>query len=461
MNKQNELENMLKQGKQIVDRHQVPEEELDRRLRARLQATVERYDVQHVGKLNAVQKYKPISHRWKYIAVLVLLFITILVTTQHQALAYITRAFFSHEQLVSSTIEQLYKEGKGQDLDVTVMLFDGTVFTLNWIVADENQTIINYTLNHELGLSQAYIDGDLRLQGISGWFTNARFKHGTTITEDDGKTLRGTAYFAKVSPFAKKLVLHFDDSRAKDDSSRTQWVTNYNNSGEITFKYNSSQALETVLKKSIRHKFTLADGDIVVQKITATPTETVVIGKYHLSDKLFSIADLSGLKLYVNGVELEQYGSGKSSGLNGQTFKVRYTVLPKNVQEIKLVLEYFMTVQPIQATWKLDAYNETPTMYEYDNHKIYVYGVTQANENTKVIIKTKAGVLLENVTLNTDDGVTSLIKTVDQMEFVDENGEVWLQRSLVFSSKSKAIELQVRGLKFEQPYYESITILNK
>lgn len=460
MKKHDELEKMLQQGKQAIDRLQVPEE-LHQRLEARLLATEQRHGEQNTRKHNFMLKNKTISFRWKYIAALVLLFISILVTTQHQILAYITRAYFSHEQLVSSTIEQLYKEGKGQDLEVEETLFDGTVLTLNWIVADENQTIINYTLYHELGLPQAYIEGDFRLQSISGWFTDARFKHGTTLAEDDGKTLRGTAYFAKVSPFAKKLVLHYDDYSVKKNSSNTHTVTDSADSGQIAFKYNSSQALETVLKKNIRHKFTLADGDIIVHKITATPTETVIVGKFHLSDQLFSIADFSGLKLYVNGEELEQYGSGKTSGLNGQTFKVRYAALPKNVQELKLVLEHFKMIQPIHASWKLEAYNEKPTLYEYGEHKIYVYGIIQENDYTKVVIRTKPDLLLDGVKINTDDGLISLLKTVDQEEIKDDNGEVWLQRSLVFSTNSKAIDLQVKSIKFEQPYYETLTILEK
>ena len=81
-------------------------------------------------------------------------------------------------------------------------------FTINGIITDANQLIMYYTLTNPNGIEDRNHDF-FRFSKITGFLTNSNAESGTSILNEDHTEIKGTMSFEPVSPFSKKLTLHF------------------------------------------------------------------------------------------------------------------------------------------------------------------------------------------------------------------------------------------------------------
>lgn len=177
----------------------------------------------------------------------------------------------------------------------------GTTFTINGIMNDANQFVMFYTLTNPTGLDDS---SDLfRHSRITGFFTNSNVSSGVSILNEEHTEIKGTMTFEAVSPFSKKLTLHFwqqiQDGRMVE--------------GNITFPYNPNKALATKIVQPIKKKIKVDKGTITFASITATPTSTVINGS--LSVENFDRVNLAldGIELLANGAPIELIGSGSNN----------------------------------------------------------------------------------------------------------------------------------------------------
>ena len=145
------------------------------------------------------KKRKP---KWP-LALVALLFLS-LVGYNYNGLAYYGKKIMGFDDLMSGTLAELNEEGMGQTIGKSVLLEDGTEFTVDGIMTDANQLILYYTL--------ANLDEieDISFATITGFLTKSHRGGGTSIINEEQSEIKGQMSFDPVSPFAKKLTLEFD-----------------------------------------------------------------------------------------------------------------------------------------------------------------------------------------------------------------------------------------------------------
>ena len=125
-----EIEKELLKRKKQLDTVTAPDE-LEERLR------------QALDTVPLTKQRKP---KWP-IALVALLFLSI-VGYNYNGFAYYGKRIMGFDDLMSGTLAELNEEGMGQTIGKTVLLEDGTEFTVDGIMTDANQLILYYTLSN-------------------------------------------------------------------------------------------------------------------------------------------------------------------------------------------------------------------------------------------------------------------------------------------------------------------------
>ena len=216
------------------------------------------------------KRVRRISPLWRVAAVIML--VTVISGNHYNAFAYYGKQLLGFDGLLHGTLQQLNDEGMGQIVDKKTTLVDGTVLTINGVMADANQFIMYYTLTNPDGLEDMGVDS-FRPSQISGFLTDSNVVSGTSLLNEDHTEIKGTLSFGSVSPFSKKLTLHFWQ-QVEENAQMTE--------GTLTFPYDPNEAMQTQIKQSINKKVKVDTGSITFKSITATPTMTVVKGKLNV-----------------------------------------------------------------------------------------------------------------------------------------------------------------------------------
>ena len=146
---------------------------------------------------------------------------------------------------------------------------------------------------------------------MTGFLTNSFASFGTSLMNDERTELKGMMSFEPVSPFAKKLTVHYGQ----------QLENNHMIEQSISFSYHPNEALQTEIKQSLKKKFTVDKGTITFNSITATPTSTVIEGTLNVENFDRVESALHGIELIANGRPVQLIGSGNRSSLKGQDLR--------------------------------------------------------------------------------------------------------------------------------------------
>ena len=145
--------------------------------------------------------------------------------------------YLGFDEVINGTLKELNEEGMGQIVEKKTTLEDGTDLIIEGIMTDANQLIMYYTLSNPNGIEDSNSD-PFRLSRITGFLTNSNVESGTSIINEDHTEIKGTMSFEPVSPFAKKLTLHYWQ----------QLQNNQMREGSISFPYNPNEAMQTKIK---------------------------------------------------------------------------------------------------------------------------------------------------------------------------------------------------------------------
>ncbi|WMT40407.1 DUF4179 domain-containing protein [Paenibacillus sp. D2_2] len=425
----NNIEKQLAEEKMRMESITAPEE-LETRLRT---------------ALNAVppKRTKRISPVWKIAAVVVL--VIAICGNNYNAFAYYGKQLFGFDELMEDNLKQLNDKGMGQIIEKKTTLIDGTEFVIDGIMTDATQLIMYYTLSNPHGFDQN--DDPIRLYRISGFWTNSFAASGTSIMNEKHTEIKGTMTFDSVSPFAKKLTLHY----SQPVSSNGQMSDDM-----ISFPYNPNQALQTQLRQSINKTLKVDKGSLTFQSITATPTQTVIKGTMQVDnyDRVSNVLD--GIELRANGIVIPIKGYGSGSSLGGKKFDLRYDALPEKVQTLELVMKQFVGYQSLDKKLSLETISAEP--FKMDGKDLWIKDVSITAENVEITIATEDDVMLDGVSIETQGENTPLQTTVRQDLIKQADGTILKERTLLFDTKNKPEYLLIKGMHYMKTYNKVIKI---
>ncbi|WP_410771286.1 DUF4179 domain-containing protein [Fontibacillus sp. BL9] len=426
----NNIEERLTEEKKNIDSITAPEG-LETRLRKALDAA-------------PLRTKKKVPAIWKAAAA-VLLFIVIL-GSNYPAFAYYGKQLFGFDGLINGTLQELNDQGKGQSVEKKMTLEDGTVLTINGLMADANQFILFYTLTNPLGISETATTGIFSPTKITGFLTDSFLESGVSLMNDEHTEVKGTFSFEPVSPFAKKLTLRF----------RQQLPFRPVKDSELTFAYDPNKAMQTEVKQRIRKTLEVDRGKITFQSITATPTMTIIKGTLNIDnfDRIRSALD--GVELIANGKPVAQLGSGRQSSYAGMKFDIRYDALPPDLESLELVIKEFVGYRKLDRNIPLPSPADQPVLLE--DKELWIKKVSATSQGIEITIATEQDVMLDGVSIEADGESIPLNTTLNQHDTKLTDGTILKERTLLFDSSVQPDQLIIQGMHYMKPYNMNIKI---
>lgn len=307
------IEDRLLEGKARLSGLSVPDE-LEARLRKALNTAVPRR-----------KAIRNVKSGWRIAAAV--LAVMLIAGNQYHALAYFGKTLIGFDGVVSGTLSELNKQGKGQTVDKHVHFADGTMLTVDGIMSDENQFIMYYTLSNPNGLDH---DGGLIPIRLKGFRTDSRMQSGSSGPTDERTETKGMMSFDPVSPLAKKLTLSYWEKLPANGQSRQ---------GQITFPYHPDEAMLTKIKQSVNETITVEGHTITIGTITATPTMTLIEGTLQAENDKLNQVVLNEVELIANGDSVHWFKSDVHRTKDGKVFSLRFDSLPENLHSVQLILK--------------------------------------------------------------------------------------------------------------------------
>lgn len=423
-----QVERLLLEGGNKIDSIKAPEE-LEERLRNALHATPKRS--------------KRIVPSWTLVAVALCLIV--MISYQYNAFAYYGKKLLGFDEVISGTLKELNDEGMGQIVDKTTILGDGTSLTIDGIMTDENQLILYYTLNNPDGLEDYGAETFIPFN-ITGFLTKSYHESGTSLMNENHTEVKGMYTFEPVSPFSKKLTLNY-----RQDFQHGQWVED-----SISFSYHPNKAMRSAIKQKIKKTVGVDQGEVTFNNITASPMSTVIKGLLNVEN--FDRIDLGmhGVELIANGSPVELRGSSISSALGRTNFEIKYDGLPKQLESLMLVMKEFVGYQALKEKIQLTSNREEPFMLA--DKELWVKSIASIDESLEITIATDEDVMLDGVSIETENGSIPLKTTVKQDYLEQESGKVMKERTLIFETKLEPEYLLIEGMHYVKAYHRVIEI---
>lgn len=362
-----------------------------------------------------------------------------LISYHYNAFAFYGKKIFGYEEIMTGTMKDLNEKGMGQIIDKKTTLNDGTELIIDGIMTDANQLIMYYTLSNPHGIEGA-LDYVFISDKITGFLTNAHGGGGRQTVNDAGTEIKGTTYFDPVSPFAKKLTLHFLQGQEYQE-------------GSIAFPYDPNKAMQTQIKQSIKKTVKVDTGTITFKTITATPTSTVIEGKMDVDNFDRIRFGFEGVNLIANGKTIDSLGYGVGSAFNGSKFDLRFDGLPEELHSLELVVKEFVGYQKLGKQILVAEH----TQHDLDGNDLRIKRVAATERGIEITIETDENLLLDGVSIQNGDKVTPVKTTIGQ-RLNKKSDKLISERTLVFDTKSTPEYLLIKGIHYVKEYNQKIEI---
>lgn len=428
----NNIEDMLKANKPQIQQIEVPEE-----LEMRLRSTLNRKPV-------------PVIKRYR-LQVAALIVAIGMVTFNYDVIASYSKQLLGYDQVMNGTLKELNELGKGQIIDESYTFADGTSLTVDYVMLDENQLLLFYTVKDPSGhvddhkispfMSLKAFWGECSPRGSEGLMNVAR-------TE-----MKNIARFEPPSPFAKKLTLSF----SQIEQGKVVPV-------EISFSLNRSVAMGHTLKKELNETIQVDETKLKFDSILASPTTTVIKGSAEsifglaadsLSGERFRPTDLT-LKLIANGVEVQKQGGGIGTDMKGITFQNNFDALPHDLRRLQLELVSFSADHDVNERFKLDS-NEKNQVLDILGQKVEVNEIRKSKGETLITVSSEEKLILTKVYLIIDGKKVPLEETIEG-EYQKTEGKIIHQRTLRFLGTGEELNLDVQRMTYSKKYNQVIEI---
>lgn len=373
-------------------------------------------------------------------------------TYHYSAFAYYGGKLLDKMDLNSLSFAEVSQQGYGQTVNKSTTLEDGTVITINGVIADDNAFLMYYTIDRLEG--SVYDDnGSHRygVQDIKGFMTDSEFRGGGGNPSEDEAHFEGTNEFEPVSPFSRTLTVTFYEW--KENGERVSYP--------ISFKYEANKAMKSLVKEDISKSVSVDQGIVHYDSITASPTSTIVKGRYQMDNE--EMPRFTGTtKLYVNGIELHQWvlrGDSESVSGEGIPFVLEYDVIPSDkVESIELVLESFPGKQKVEEPISLASPSDQSI--KLGSEKIWIRSVTKTDTGYDVVIARKQFTFLKTDNLSVQAGgkVIPVSSISDSRPWDLKNGNILWEQTYSFSTTDRPDYLLLDEFDYIEKHNKTISI---
>lgn len=422
------IEEKLQEHKQTLNRIQAPSE-LEGRLRNALQ--------------NVPTKKRTVNKAFPWVASAAAALILIVGIYEYPAFAYYGVKLFNQNELSSLSFSEVAEQGYGQKVNKSTTLHDGTVITINGVIADDNAFLMYYRIDKPEG--SVFTDNDfarLNVNHLKGFLTDSAPKGGGGNPGKDKNQFVGVYKFEPVSPFSRTLTATF--SEWLDNGERASYP--------ISFEFEANKAMKSIIKANISKSIPVDRGAVHYDSITASPTSTIVKGHYELEE----YPRFSGkTKLYVNGTEV---GSRGGRGSNPE-FELEFDVLPTDkIQSIEIVLENFEGFQKVEEPISLASPSDRSI--KIGDEKLWIRSVTKTDTGYDIVVARKQFTILEtdNLSIKTGGNVVPVSSISASRPWDMKNGNILWEQTYSFNTTDKPELLLLDGFQYIKNYDKTISI---
>ncbi|MCM3749764.1 DUF4179 domain-containing protein [Paenibacillus pasadenensis] len=410
---------------------------------------------------NALNRVAPARHRrigafWKIAAVVLIVFAVS--GNQYNAFSYYGKLLLGFDGVVNDSLKELNEAGLGQTVDVSKTYEDGTTLTINGLMSDANQLIVYYTLSNPAGLKKDELGVYDKVDPIriSGFWTDSDSNGGTLNTSEmnEIKTeYKGYQRFNRVSPFAKKLTMHFwiklEDGTRKSDM--------------ITFPYDPNKALKSHIEHSFNQEITTDIGTLSLDSIIATPTMTEINGIFSANEDTdhFMMVDgaLEGVELIANGT-LVNAGMAEAKILqkdNKIEIKMHYGELPQPLHSLEIKINELPSYKLIDR--KLPFSSSKDQLFNIEGKEIRVKDVSRSSTGVRLTLAYDSfDIITKGMSLGTKSGLVPM-KTSEAGNHVKQlDGKEYSERTLIFETKENPEYLYIEKIYYKKPYDITINV---
>ncbi|AIQ14016.1 DUF4179 domain-containing protein [Paenibacillus durus] len=425
------IEERLQEHKQTLNIVQAPSE-LEGRLRNALE---------HVPT-----KKRNMNRAMTWVASSAAALLLIVGTYQYPAFAYYGGKLFNKIELMSLSFSKVAEQGYGQTVNKSKTLDDGTVITINGVIADDNALLMYYTIDRPAG--SVFTDNGLFLYGVGkmqGFLTDSDPKEGSGGNSKDETQYEGVYKFEPVSPFSRTLTVTF--SERLDNGEQASYP--------ISFKFEANKAMKSMLEEDISKSVPVDQGTVRYDSITASPTSTIVKGHYEMDDEGYPRFP-GKTKLYVNGAEVKSLGM--RSYRFGE-FELEFDVLPTDKMEtIEIVLENFAGYQKVEEPISLASPSDQSI--KIGNEKIWIRSVTKTDTGYDIVIAGKQFTILETEDLSVQaGGIVIPVSSISSSRPWDlKNGNILWEQTYSFNTMEEPERLLLDGFHYIKTYDKTISI---
>ncbi|GAE08929.1 hypothetical protein JCM10914_5266 [Paenibacillus sp. JCM 10914] len=370
---------------------------------------------------------------------------------QYPAFAYYGGMLLNKIELSSLSFAELAEQGYGQSVNKSKTLADGTVITINGVIADDNALLMYYTINRSDG--SVFMDnGSFRynVNGIQGFMTNSTIKEGGGNHSADETQFEGVYKFEPVSPFSRTLTVTF-----------SEWLEN----GEratypVSFKFEANKAMKSIIKEDIAKSVSVDRGSVHYDSIIASPTSTIVKGHFEMEYEGFPRFP-GKTSLYVNGMEVKSWGMRSDhSGPHGvPAFELEFDVLPTDdIKSIELVLKNASGYQKVEDAISL----ATPSDHSIriGDEKLWIRSVTRTATGYDIVIARKQFTFLQKEHVSVQaGGKTVPVSSISQSRTWDlKNGNILWEQTYSFKTTERPELLLLDEFHYIKSYDKSVYI---
>lgn len=365
------------------------------------------------------------------------------------------------ELLQGAGLPQLAELGLGQSIGQSVAWENSVSLTVDYVMADENQLLLFYTIKDPAG---GLDEGDSFRLSLKGLWREYLPQNSRGLMNEEKTEMINIVSFEP--PVFLERVLTLEIFRLRRDGGVTT-------PSEIRFRLDKDRDMGHVFKKTLRAKVEVDQMQINIDSILATPTKTVVKGsgqnifqlvQGELSGERPRLYDIS-LKLFADGREIPRQGAGIGTGMTGITFSSDFAPLPSGLKQLQLELASLTTEQTVNQRFPLSRLNDGDRQKPDSQQRldilgqlVEINGVETLADETRVTISSAEGLILSKVSLIVDGREVPLEQTIMDQYDKGEDGSLTHTRTLRFLTVGDKLELNVQRMVYRENYSQIINI---
>ncbi|MCM3127021.1 DUF4179 domain-containing protein [Paenibacillus provencensis] len=374
-------------------------------------------------------------------------------TYQYPALTYYGNELFNMG-LNASSFSEAATEGYGQEVNKSTTLDDGTLITVDRVIADDNSFSMYYTIKAPEGEIIRRDSSRFGVDHIEGFMTNSSPEEGSNDYSEDETVLHGIQRFESVSPLSRTLTVTFYEFQ-KNGERETY---------PISFKFDTSKAMKSLVKEKISKSVAVDQGEIYYESITASLTSTVIKGHIKMDEEWAQERQpwfFGTTLLYVNGIEMNfdfmesQYDA--ATGLS--EFELGFDALPTDeIRSLELILKNSSGYHNQQETISL--VSPSDQSIKMGSEKLWIRSVSKTDTGYDIVMATKQFTILENDNIFVQAGGTEVpVSSISSERPWDlNNGNILWERTYSFNTTDQPESLILGGYHYIKTYNKIVPI---